>query len=50
MHAAVTLEVNQAVPNCRALQLAPSAYRRHAVRQRNLGLLSVRAQRDALVD
>jgi len=37
-------------PICRALQVAPSAYRRHAARQRNLGLLSVRAQHDALVD
>jgi len=37
-------------PICSALQVAPSAYRRHAARQLNLGLLSVRAQRDALAD
>ena len=34
-------------PICRALQVAPSAYRRHAARQRNPALLSARAQRDA---
>lgn len=34
-------------PICRALQVAPSAYRRHAARQRDPGLLSARAQRDA---
>jgi hypothetical protein len=34
-------------PICRALQVAPSAYRRHAARQRNPELLPARAQRDA---
>jgi transposase InsO family protein len=34
-------------PICRALQVAPSAYRRHAARQRNPALLPPRAQRDA---
>jgi putative transposase len=34
-------------PICRALQVAPSAYRRHAARQRNPALLPERAQRDA---
>jgi len=34
-------------PICRALQIAPSAYRRYAARQRNPALLSARAQRDA---
>ena len=34
-------------PICRALQTAPSAYRRHAARQRNPALQSARAQRDA---
>ena len=34
-------------PICRALQVAPSAYRRHAARQRDPALLSERAQRDA---
>ena len=34
-------------PICRALQVAPSAYRRHAARQRNPALLPARAQRDA---
>jgi transposase InsO family protein len=34
-------------PICRALQVAPSAYRRHAARQRDSALLSPRAQRDA---
>ena len=34
-------------PICRALQIAPSAYRRHAARQRNPALLPARAQRDA---
>lgn len=32
---------------CRALQVAPSAYRRHAARLRKPALLSARAQRDA---
>ena len=34
-------------PICRALQVAPSAYRRHAARQRNPALLCARARRDA---
>jgi len=34
-------------PICSALQDAPSAYRRHAARQRNPALLPARAQRDA---
>ena len=34
-------------PICSALQIAPSAYRRHAARQRNPALLPARAQRDA---
>ena len=34
-------------PICKAMQVAPSAYRRHAARQRNPALLSARAQRDA---
>ena len=34
-------------PICRALQVAPSAYRRHAARQRDPALLPARAQRDA---
>lgn len=34
-------------PICRALQVAPSAYRRHAARKRNPALLPERAQRDA---
>ena len=34
-------------PICRALQVAPSAYRRHAARQRDPALLPERAQRDA---
>jgi len=34
-------------PICRALQVAPSAYRRHAARRRDPALLPVRAQRDA---
>ena len=34
-------------PICSALQIAPSAYRRHAARQRNLALLPARARRDA---
>ena len=36
-------------PICRALQVAPSAYRRHAARRRNPALLSVRARRDAIL-
>jgi putative transposase len=34
-------------PICDALQVAPSAYRRHAARQRDPSLLSQRALRDA---
>ncbi|CUA96552.1 Transposase InsO and inactivated derivatives [Thiomonas bhubaneswarensis] len=34
-------------PICTALQVAPSAYRRHAARQRNPALLAHRAKRDA---
>ena len=34
-------------PICHALQVAPSAYRRHAARRRNPALLPARAQRDA---
>ncbi len=34
-------------PICSALQVAPSAYRRHAARQRNPALLPARARRDA---
>jgi transposase InsO family protein len=34
-------------PICKVLQFAPSAYRRHAARQRNPALISQRAQRDA---
>lgn len=34
-------------PICTALQFAPSAYRRHAARQRDPSLISQRAQRDA---
>jgi hypothetical protein len=34
-------------PICSALQVAPSAYRRHAASQRNPALLPARAQRDA---
>ena len=33
-------------PICRALQMAPSCYWRHAARQRNAQLRSARAQRD----
>ena len=33
-------------PICKALQVAPSAYRRHAARQRNPQLRSARAKRD----
>ena len=33
-------------PICRALQVAPSAYRRHAARQRDPALLPARARRD----
>jgi transposase InsO family protein len=34
-------------PICRALQVAPSAYRRHAARRHEPALLSARAQCDA---
>ena len=34
---------------CTALQVAPSAYRRHAARQRHPALLPQRAKRDALL-
>jgi putative transposase len=34
-------------PICQVLQFAPSAYRRHAARQREPSLISKRAQRDA---
>ena len=40
-------EVHGVEPMCRVLQIAPSAYRRHAARLRDAQLLSVRAQRDA---
>ena len=36
-------------PICTALQVAPSAYRRHAARQRDPALLAPRAKRDALL-
>ena len=36
-------------PICRALQVAPSAYRRYAARQRNPALLPARARRDAIL-
>jgi transposase InsO family protein len=36
-------------PICTALQVAPSAYRRHAARQRNPALLPERAKRDVLM-
>ena len=34
-------------PMCKVLQIAPSAYRRHAARSRDASLLSARAKRDA---
>ena len=40
-------DVHGVEPMCRVLQIAPSAYRRHAARLRDAQLLSVRAQRDA---
>ena len=40
-------DVHGVEPMCRALQIAPSAYRRHAARLRDAQLLSARAQRDA---
>lgn len=36
-------------PICRALQVAPSGYRRHAARLRDSSLLPARAQRDAVL-
>ncbi len=36
-------------PICKALQVAPSAYRRHAARQRHPELLCARAKRDAVL-
>ena len=36
-------------PICKALQVAPSAYRRHAARVRKPELLPARAQRDAVL-
>jgi putative transposase len=33
-------------PICKVLQIAPSAYRRHAARRRNASMLSARAKRD----
>lgn len=40
-------EAHGVEPMCRVLQIAPSAYRRHAARMRNQSLCSHRAQRDA---
>lgn len=40
-------EVHGVEPMCRVLQIAPSAYRRHAARLRTPSLQSVRPQRDA---
>ncbi len=42
-------EVHGVEPMCRLLQIAPSAYRRHAARLRGTGLLSNRARRDAVL-
>jgi len=39
-------EVHGVEPICAMLQIAPSAYRRHAARSRDQSLLSARAQRD----
>jgi len=39
-------KVHGVEPICAVLQIAPSAYRRHAARSRNQALLSPRAQRD----
>jgi transposase InsO family protein len=39
-------EVHGVEPICRVLQIAPSAYRRHAARMRDASLCSARAQRD----
>jgi putative transposase len=37
-------------PICKVLQIAPSAYRRHAARRRDASLLSARAKRDAALE
>ena len=42
-------EVHGVEPMCRVLQIAPSAYRRHAARLRDPCLLSRRAQHDAIL-
>ena len=42
-------EVHGVEPMCRVLQIAPSAYRRHAARLRTPSLQSVRAQSDAVL-
>ncbi len=42
-------DVHGVEPMCRLLQIAPSAYRRHAARLRDARLLSRRAQRDAVL-
>jgi putative transposase len=42
-------EVHGVEPMCRQLQIAPSAYRRHAARLRDARLRSHRAQRDAVL-
>ncbi len=42
-------EVHGVEPMCRVLQIAPSAYRRHAARLRDPCRLSARAQRDAVL-
>ena len=42
-------EVHGVEPMCRVLQIAPSAYRRHAARLRDSRLLSARAQSDGLL-
>ncbi len=36
-------------PICKALQIAPSGYRRHAVRQRTPALRCARARRDEVL-
>ncbi len=42
-------QVHGGEPMCKVLQIAPSAYRRHAARLRDARLLSRRAQRDAVL-
>lgn len=42
-------QVHGVEPMCKVLQIAPSAYRRHAARLRDAHLLSHRAQRDAVL-